>query len=93
MAGLCAFLFPGLGHLIVGKPFQAMLWFVGIVTGYLLFIVPGLFLHIGSIVHAVSIESKQKSQAMTEAIRRAQTPPPPEWVNSPQAQKWKHGRR
>lgn len=59
MAELCAFLFPGLGHLILGKPGQALLWCIGIFIGYFMLILPGVFLHIGSIVHAATLERKQ----------------------------------
>lgn len=87
MAGLCAFLFPGLGHLILGKPGQAILWCVGIFVGYLTFILPGIFLHIGSIVHAATLERKQIAANMTRAIREAQQPRRPDTWQQPE--NWK----
>jgi TM2 domain-containing membrane protein YozV len=87
MAGLCAFLFPGLGHLILGKPFHALLWCVGIFTGYLMLILPGIILHIISIVDAAKQERKQIATNMTNAMRQAQQPQRPEtWV---QPKNWK----
>lgn len=84
MAGLCAFLFPGLGHLILGKPGQALLWCVGIFVGYFMLILPGIFLHIGSIVHAATLERKQIAANMTKAIRDSQQPRRPEsWQQPP----------
>jgi len=87
MAGLCAFLFPGLGHLILGKPGQALLWCVGIFVGYFMLILPGIFLHIGSIVHAARLERRQIAANMTRAIREAQQPRRPESWQQPK--NWK----
>jgi len=72
MAGLCAFICPGLGHLVVGKPFQALLWFVLIVTGYIMFIVPGIILHIISIVDAARAGRREQIATMSQAIRQSQ---------------------
>jgi hypothetical protein len=38
-------LIPGLGHLLMRKPGEALLWFVAVSVGYGLLIVPGLVLH------------------------------------------------
>ena len=70
MAGLCAFLFPGLGHLVLGKPGQALLWFVIIILGYVCLVVPGLVLHIISIVDAAREERRRTEQTLERAIRR-----------------------
>ncbi len=72
MAGLCAFICPGLGHLVVGKPFQAFLWFVLIVAGYIMFIVPGIILHIISIVDAARAGRREQIATMSQAIRQSQ---------------------
>jgi TM2 domain-containing membrane protein YozV len=72
MAGLCAFLFPGLGHLILGKPGQAALWFVVITLGYLLLIVPGLLMHVLSIVDAAKTEREQKLEQLKAMHRMSQ---------------------
>jgi len=71
MAGLCAFICPGLGHLIIGKPFQALIWFSLIVVGYVLFFVPGLILHLISIIDAARAGRRDQISAMTQAIRNA----------------------
>lgn len=70
MAGLCAFICPGLGHLIVGKPGQALLWFIMIVIGYVALIVPGIVLHIISILDVVRAERLRSERSMERAIRR-----------------------
>jgi hypothetical protein len=72
MAGLCAFICPGLGHLILGKPFQALIWFVLIVVGYFMFIVPGIILHIISIVDAARAGRQDQISAMATAIKQSQ---------------------
>jgi TM2 domain-containing membrane protein YozV len=69
MAGLCAFLFPGLGHLILGKPFQALLWCVLIFAGYFALIVPGIVLHIISIVSAAKAEKRATISAISQGVR------------------------
>jgi len=78
MAGLCAFLFPGLGHLILGKPFQALLWCFGIFVGYVCLIVPGIIVHIISIVDAVKQERKQQAETFASAMRGVQQTPDPQ---------------
>ena len=64
MAGLCAFLFPGLGHLVIAKPLQALLWFVVIVLGYCAFVVPGVLLHLMSVVDAARAEQRRTVQTL-----------------------------
>ena len=64
MAGLCAFLFPGLGHLVLAKPLQALLWFVVIVLGYCALIVPGVLLHLVSVVDAARAEQRRTVQTL-----------------------------
>jgi hypothetical protein len=70
MCGFGAFIFPGLGHLLAGKPFQAMFWFVLIVVGYLCFVVPGVLLHLVSIIDAVRAERRNTVKAISEGVRR-----------------------
>ena len=72
MAGLCAFVFPGLGHLVLGKPLQAMLWFALIAVGYVLFIVPGLCLHLISVVDAARAERRHTAAIIADGVRRGQ---------------------
>lgn len=71
MAGLCAFLCPGLGHLVLGKPISAFLWFVFILAGYFCFIAPGVVLHILSILNAASIDKRQQMRTMSIAMRQS----------------------
>jgi hypothetical protein len=70
MAGFCAFVFPGLGHLILGKPFQALFWFVLIIIGYFCFIAPGVLLHIVSIVDAARAGRRDQVRVLREGMRR-----------------------
>jgi TM2 domain-containing membrane protein YozV len=86
MAGLCAFIFPGLGHLILGKPGQAALWCVGIIIGYIMLIVPGIILHIISIVHAAQLDRKQQAETITRAMRGSRPHQPDSWE---QPENWK----
>lgn len=71
MAGLCAFLFPGLGHLILGKPINALIWFALIVAGYFCLIVPGVILHIISIVDAARAGRRDQIKTIATAMRQA----------------------
>jgi hypothetical protein len=70
VGGFCAFVFPGLGHLVSGKPVQALVWFVLIVAGYAAFIVPGILLHLVSIVDAVRADRRNTIRAISEGVRR-----------------------
>lgn len=71
MAGFCAFICPGLGHLVVGKPFQAILWFVLIVAGYFLFVVPGIVLHFISILDAARQSKRDAVSAVAKGMSAA----------------------
>jgi hypothetical protein len=51
IAAVLAAVFPGAGHLYAGRIFAAFLWFFAISLGYLMF-VPGLILHLASMVSA-----------------------------------------
>lgn len=57
VAAICSFFCPGLGQLISGKPFSAVLWFGCTVMGYF-FIVPGIIMHISCVVSASKIGVK-----------------------------------
>lgn len=82
MAGFCNFICPGLGHLILGKPFSGFLWFVVIACAYvaaaltagigLLVAVP---LHLLCIMRAGTIDRKQSEASMERAVRRARSKP------------------
>jgi TM2 domain-containing membrane protein YozV len=49
---LLSFILPGLGQLYKGQFFNAIAWFVAVVVGYILFIIPGLVLHLCCIIGA-----------------------------------------
>lgn len=46
VAGVLSLVFPGLGHLYKGQAIRGFLWFVIVLIGYLLFLLPGAVLHI-----------------------------------------------
>jgi TM2 domain-containing membrane protein YozV len=54
VAGLCSFLFPGLGQLVTGRIGAALIWFLITFIGYFFFVVPGIILHIVCIVDAAN---------------------------------------
>lgn len=58
IAGLASFFCPGLGHLLCGKPFSGILWFCLVLIGYLLFLIPGILLHIMSIMASVDLANR-----------------------------------
>ncbi|HEY3803248.1 MAG TPA: DUF6677 family protein [Kofleriaceae bacterium] len=64
VAIVLAALFPGAGHLYAGRFASALLWFVAISVGYFL-IVPGLILHLASIISAGRATAAPGYHAMT----------------------------
>lgn len=52
IAGLLSFLIPGMGQIYKGKPIIGMGWFALTLVGYMLFIVPGVILHVMCVVAA-----------------------------------------
>lgn len=70
MGGLCAFIFPGLGHLVLGKPVQALFWFVLIVIGYVAMVVPGIVLHVISVIDAARADRRNTVRVISEGVRR-----------------------
>jgi len=54
VAALLSFIIPGLGQLYKGQIGTGILWFVVVIIGYALFVVPGLILHIICIVTAAN---------------------------------------
>jgi TM2 domain-containing membrane protein YozV len=71
MAALANFFIPGLGHLILGKPFQALLWFVLVIAGYFAFVVPGVVLHIFCILDAARQAKRDAVSAVESGMMRA----------------------
>lgn len=45
-AAVLSMIVPGAGQLYAGRPLSAIMWFVLVTMGYLLFIVPGVLLHV-----------------------------------------------
>ena len=71
MAAICNFFLPGLGHLILGKPFQGLLWLVLVIAGYICFIVPGIVLHIFCILDAARQSKRDSINAVATGMRQA----------------------
>lgn len=71
MAAICNFFLPGLGHLVLGKPFQGLIWFSLTVAGYLCFIVPGIALHLLSIIDAARQSQRDKINAVARGMSQA----------------------
>ena len=54
LAGLCSFLFPGLGQLVTGRALAALGWFCACFIGYMIMVIPGIILHILCIIDAAN---------------------------------------
>ena len=52
-AALLSLLVPGGGHIYRGKPIKGFAWLLFVAAGYTLYIVPGILLHLISIIFAV----------------------------------------
>lgn len=52
VAALLSFLLPGVGQMVKGQVAAGILWFIAAVVGYVLFVIPGLIIHICCIVDA-----------------------------------------
>jgi len=53
-AVVLSFFIPGLGQLYRGRLGRGILWFIGVVIGYFLLVVPGIIAHIFCLVDAYS---------------------------------------
>jgi TM2 domain-containing membrane protein YozV len=62
---------PGLGHLYKGQLGQGVLFFLGALVGYSLFIVPGLFVHLFAFATAYTSPSAADREAARRAKRQA----------------------
>lgn len=58
LAAIFSLFIPGAGHLYVGRAFAAVLWFVVVSAGYVL-LLPGLILHLFSMVSAAGAATRQ----------------------------------
>lgn len=54
VAAVLSFIIPGLGQLYKGQLFNGLAWFCVVVAAYMLFIIPGLFMHLFCVVGALS---------------------------------------
>jgi len=52
IAALLSLVIPGAGQLYQGRIIAGLLWFVLVIAGYVLFIIPGAILHLACIVSA-----------------------------------------
>lgn len=58
VAALLSLLIPGAGQMYKGRVGAGLVWLLFTMFGYLLLIVPGLFLHLICILHAASTEPR-----------------------------------
>jgi len=54
VAALLSFIIPGAGQMYKGVVGEGILWFIFTIIGYILFIIPGLILHLICILTAVN---------------------------------------
>jgi TM2 domain-containing membrane protein YozV/predicted RNA-binding Zn-ribbon protein involved in translation (DUF1610 family) len=52
VAAILSLIIPGAGQLYKGQAFNGLAWFVVVIVGYVIFIVPGVFLHICCVLGA-----------------------------------------
>lgn len=52
IAALLSLVLPGAGQMYKGQVFNGLFWFVLVITGYILFLLPGVILHLVCIVGA-----------------------------------------
>jgi len=81
VAALLSFLIPGAGQIYRGETAKGIAWFVFVVVGYFLFILPGLVLHLVCIVAAGSgqppLITAATGQPITAAAPPVSSPTPP----------------
>ena len=56
VAAILSFLIPGTGQMYKGQVANGLAWFVMVLIGYVLFIIPGLVLHVCCVLGAASGE-------------------------------------
>lgn len=52
LAAICSFLIPGLGQLVQGRLFAAVLFLVLTIAGFMVFIVPGVLVWLAAVIEA-----------------------------------------
>jgi TM2 domain-containing membrane protein YozV len=67
VAALLSFLWPGAGHLYVGRIGSGIVWMLGIILGYCALVIPGFILHMVSIFSAANA-ANQENAARTRAL-------------------------
>jgi len=59
LAGILSFFLPGLGQIYAGKTWRGIFFFIAVVIGYMLFVIPGIIIWIVSIWDAVKMVEGQ----------------------------------
>lgn len=72
MGAVLSFFIPGLGQLIQGRLFTALLCFIVTGIGYVCFILPGLIIHLCVIVDAYKYEQRNQVKAFAKAFKNNQ---------------------
>jgi hypothetical protein len=78
VAAVLSLVIPGAGQLYKGQVGIGLLWLIFVVLGYVLFVVPGLILHIICIVTAASDHRAQTREPLAAASPAPVPPPPPD---------------
>jgi len=68
-AAALSFFLPGVGQIYSGRVPQGIGWMLATGLGYLLFLVPGLILHICCVVNAAAVPTRLPSLAAADRIR------------------------
>lgn len=59
-AAVLSLIIPGAGQVYKGQIFNGLFWFLMVVVGYVMFVVPGVILHIACIYGAYSGGARKK---------------------------------
>jgi TM2 domain-containing membrane protein YozV len=73
LAAVLSLVVPGAGQLYTGNVASAILWFLLVTLGYMLFL-PGLFLHVFCIATAVGAAQRLNSSQAASSSRAARSP-------------------
>lgn len=58
LAALLSFVIPGAGQMYAGRVGAGLGWFIGTIIGYVLFIVPGIVIHLACVFTAYNDAAK-----------------------------------
>ena len=64
VAVVLSLVIPGAGQMYCGRVGEGLFWLVGVIIGYMLFIVPGLILHVVCIFGAFTSANKINKQSV-----------------------------